>query len=221
MMDYATFFSKFGGSYRTKHLNSPFDTVFKKTTRNKRVYFLNSKPQIPREFIRMEPWEGEYIFMLAARARLGTLEIGRFNGGSLFLMACANGDTPLYSIDVAPQNDDLLKELFVQHEVGANAALIVGDSQNTQYDEIPPLDLLFIDGDHSYDGCSKDLRNWFGKVTTGGHILLHDCYHGCAVLDAVLDFAREHPVRFVNSPYIGSEHWLHPTGSMIHLIKTE
>ncbi len=219
-MDYTTFFSRFGGSYRTKHINSPFDADSRKTTKNKRSYFLHSKTTIPTEFMRMEPWEGEYLFMLAARAKQGVVEIGRFNGGSLFLMASANDQVPLYSVDIAPQNDDLLKSLLEGHEIGANANIIVGDSQNTKYDEIGPVDLLFVDGDHSYVGCTKDLENWFEKVVPGGHIVLHDCYHGSPVLDSVLDFSTRHPVRFVNSPYIGREHWHVPTGSMVHLIKT-
>ncbi len=218
-MDYAAFYSQFGGSYRTKHINSPFDTIYKKTTHNKRSYFLHGKTKIPQEFIRMEPWEGEYLFMIAARAKRGIVEIGRFNGGSLFLMACANDHVPIHSVDIAPQNDELLKSLLAEHDVGANTNIIVGDSQNAKYPHVEPVDLLFVDGDHSYEGCTKDLQNWFDKVVVGGHILLHDCYHGCPVLDSVLDFSRDHPVRFVNSPYIGREHWFVPSGSMVHLIK--
>jgi predicted O-methyltransferase YrrM len=220
-MDYTTFYSRFAGSYRTKHLNSPFDVVFKKTMRNKRSYFLQSGTEIPREFMRMEPWEGEYLFMVAARAKHGIVEIGRYNGGSLFLMSCANDQVAIHSVDIAPQNDDLLRGLLQKLEIGRNADIIVGDSQNGTFEHINPVDLLFVDGDHSYEGCTKDLVNWFPKVMAGGHILLHDCYHGSPVLDSVIDFARDNPVKFVNSPYIGREHWFVPTGSMVHLIRTE
>lgn len=32
------------------------------------------------------------------------------------------------------------------------------------------LDFIFIDGDHSYDGFTKDLNNYFSKIKTGGII---------------------------------------------------
>lgn len=218
-MDYTTFIKRFGGSYRTKHVNSPIEVAFKKTTRNARTYYPLRDTEIPQEFIRMEPWEGEYLFMLAARARKGIVEVGRYNGGSLFLMACANQQAPIWSVDIAPQNDELLVELLHKTGIGGNATIIVGDSQHTKYPEVGTVDMLFIDGDHSYEGCTADLVNWFESVTPGGHIVLHDCYHGSDVLDSVIDFAREHPVRFVTSPYIGREHWLVPTGSIVHMIK--
>lgn len=37
-----------------------------------------------------------------------------------------------------------------------------------------PLDLLFIDGDHSYEGCLADLENWGPRVRKDGLILVHD-----------------------------------------------
>jgi hypothetical protein len=45
-------------------------------------------------------------------AKRGILEIGRFNGGSLFLMACANPAVSIYSIEIAPQDDLCLCEIF-------------------------------------------------------------------------------------------------------------
>lgn len=36
------------------------------------------------------------------------------------------------------------------------------------------FDLLFIDGDHSYEGVSRDLHKYMGLVKVGGHIALHD-----------------------------------------------
>jgi hypothetical protein len=45
------------------------------------------------------------------------------------------------------------------------------------------IDLLFIDGDHSYSGVKKDYSAWFDKVKPGGHILFHDCGNGHVGID--------------------------------------
>lgn len=36
------------------------------------------------------------------------------------------------------------------------------------------IDLLFVDGDHSYRGVSLDLMGWAGRVKPGGRIAFHD-----------------------------------------------
>lgn len=36
------------------------------------------------------------------------------------------------------------------------------------------LDLLFIDGDHSYEACKADVMAWLNKLRPGGLIVLHD-----------------------------------------------
>jgi predicted O-methyltransferase YrrM len=36
------------------------------------------------------------------------------------------------------------------------------------------IDLIFIDGDHSYEGCHEDVVNWLPLVKAGGCIILHD-----------------------------------------------
>ncbi len=39
------------------------------------------------------------------------------------------------------------------------------------------LDFVFIDGDHSYKGCSKDIALWMPKIKVGGWIGGHDYDH--------------------------------------------
>jgi hypothetical protein len=39
------------------------------------------------------------------------------------------------------------------------------------------LDFVFIDGDHSYIGVSKDIKSWLPKVKKGGWIGGHDYHH--------------------------------------------
>lgn len=36
------------------------------------------------------------------------------------------------------------------------------------------LDFVFIDGDHSYDGCKRDIEAWLPKVKPGGWLMGHD-----------------------------------------------
>jgi predicted O-methyltransferase YrrM len=37
-----------------------------------------------------------------------------------------------------------------------------------------PVDLLFIDGDHSYEGCREDWEVWHPQIRPGGMIAFHD-----------------------------------------------
>jgi predicted O-methyltransferase YrrM len=36
------------------------------------------------------------------------------------------------------------------------------------------LDLLFIDGDHSYESCRSDVLAWLPHLKPGGIIVMHD-----------------------------------------------
>lgn len=69
------------------------------------------------------------------------------------------------------------------------------DAANVIPDE--SLDLVFIDADHSYEGCRSDLRAWFSKVRPGGIVSGHDYGNddwkfGPMVKRAVDEFASEH-----------------------------
>jgi len=222
-MDYSEFYKRFGGSLRTKNvfpLGGTPEEVRRKA--DKRLFLLTEKSELPKEFIRLCPWEAEYMFTIARRARKGILETGRFNGGSLFLMACATTDeVPIYSIDIAPQDDAFLRSTLDKVHPGRAIDLIVGDSQNTKYPQIAEIDLLFIDGDHTYQGCMNDIVNWYDQLAPNGHLVLHDTYLGeHGVQDAILDFMLTHPeLETVRSPFISPGYWHYPTGSIAHLIK--
>jgi predicted O-methyltransferase YrrM len=41
-------------------------------------------------------------------------------------------------------------------------------------DEVPALDLLFLDGDHSYEGTRENLADYGPKLKSPGFLLLHD-----------------------------------------------
>ena len=228
-MKFEEFEHKIIPACRTKHLfvTNPISLVkqlIKKfsisNNLNKVPYFLGSAV-IPREFIRLEPWEMEYLFMLASYSKLGILETGRYNGGSVVVMACANDFAPIFSIDIAPQNDKMLKNILSSIGVGNNVQLITGDSQKTKYSEINKIDLLFVDADHSYQGCLNDLENWYSNLITGGHIILHDSYFGSEVQPSIIEFIKNYNVEIVVSPYKIKSHFRYAEGSLCHLIKRD
>lgn len=40
-----------------------------------------------------------------------------------------------------------------------------------------PFDLLFLDGDHSYEAIHRDFTDWTPKLRPGGLLLMHDVVH--------------------------------------------
>jgi len=79
--------------------------------------------------------------------------------------------------------------------------LIKGDSSTelSKFDD-GNFDMLYIDGDHSYEGCKKDLNAAIKKVKKGGWIMGHDyemnmdkakTYYSFGVKQAVDEFCKE------------------------------
>ncbi len=61
--------------------------------------------------------------------------------------------------------------------------------------EVPDgLDLLFLDGDHSYPAMLLDLENYVPKLKPGGLLLLHD-FELPSVRQGCSEFLSKHPMR--------------------------
>ena len=101
------------------------------------------------------------------------LEIGVREGCSTasFLLGLEYSGGHLYSVDIEAAPG----ELFAGHP---NWTFIQADSQKPET-LLPQLagvhfDILFIDGDHSYEAVANDLKNYAPLVKDGGKIILHD-----------------------------------------------
>jgi predicted O-methyltransferase YrrM len=69
--------------------------------------------------------------------------------------------------------DDELRGALERFGLAGKVHLLVADSRTA--DPPPePLELLFIDGDHSYEGAKADYERWRAFVRPGGHLLFHD-----------------------------------------------
>jgi predicted O-methyltransferase YrrM len=129
--------------------------------------------------------EAALLYRLAHGVPAGSTvaEIGRFKGGSTLLLAAALPESAhLYSYDLhaavetdvpGAHLDDELRKVLARYRLEPRVDLVVGNSHTVEH---PPgsLALLFVDGDHSYDGVRADWLHWRDQVAPGGHLLFHD-----------------------------------------------
>ena len=139
-------------------------------------YWLFSSNPLNHGLSRLEHDEAAYLFRLVKN--LGTpesVEIGRFRGGSTFLLAAAGAQVLSIDIDGARFESDGPALVNALDRVGLRdrAQLVVADSR-TYPVESSSIDLLFVDGDHSYDGVRTDFEHWWPALRPRGHLLLHD-----------------------------------------------
>lgn len=107
------------------------------------------------------------------------LEIGTYEGGTYWAwcrLATANAN--LVSIDF-PENDEFSSRLRSYPRPSQSQTLIRADSHDPQtvrsVDGLRgSVDLLFLDGDHSYEGVRSDFENYAALVKPGGLIAFHD-----------------------------------------------
>lgn len=128
--------------------------------------------------------EAALLYRLARDAGRATIvEIGRFKGGSTVLFAAAMEEgSALWSYDLhvpalpglrGAELDAELADALRRLGRDAGVHLVVGDSRTV---DLPPgpFDILFVDGDHSYEGARADIERWSPHVREGGHLLFHD-----------------------------------------------
>jgi predicted O-methyltransferase YrrM len=74
---------------------------------------------------------------------------------------------------VRPTRRAELRGALERYGLADKVHLLVADSRTV--DPPPdPLELLFIDGDHSYEGAKADFTRWGAFVRPDGHLLFHD-----------------------------------------------
>lgn len=60
------------------------------------------------------------------------------------------------------------------------------------------INVIFIDGDHSYEGCKADIDSWYPHMAKDGVMLFHDCdATSPGVVQAVEEFVKEHKFKDV------------------------
>jgi len=162
--------------------------------------YTNYTPQASR----LQQKEKEYKGFLeeVKKLRKGIcIEIGRYQGAST--LALSRYFSHVISIDILALPSDFPKL--------DNVDIIVGDTKNVNtYNLVQSIlaahnDLavtcLFIDGDHSFQGCKSDFDTYNSLVSKGGKIVFHDILdtvfhrsqncHVAGVWDAISGFSAK------------------------------
>lgn len=110
--------------------------------------------------------ENEAKFLIENVSGTNYLEIGVAYGKSLRLVKHHFPEMNVVGMD---------KINHGVHEKVEDVQVIYGDANEMiQYVDDATIDTLFIDGDHTYNGCLSDFVHWYNKVAPGGKIIFHD-----------------------------------------------
>jgi len=90
------------------------------------------------------------------------LEVGRAGGGSTVAILGASEGREVISIDRYPQHAEIVDQIFDREDIKSRLTLLTRSSR----DEIDPdeLGMLFVDGDHTYEGVCHDIAYFWNKL---------------------------------------------------------
>lgn len=143
------------------------------------------------------------------------VEIGVHRGDLSWRLLGSNRNIFLYMVDpweeCAPDDSYMTTEDHInrftqdEHDEAMRQAMNAVDMFSGQYKVLrmksedaakqfpdESIDFVFIDGDHSYEGCSSDIRLWYPKLRDGGLLSGHDYRDGrnYGVKQAVHEFSK-------------------------------
>lgn len=136
------------------------------------------------------PDEAELLYELAHDVRTGCIvEVGSFRGRSataLALGSMAGAGVPVYAIDPHEPFVGVLggrfgpadRKAFFENTLRAGVVEAIR-LVNLSSEVVSPgwahgISLLWLDGDHTYEGVSRDLRCWRPYLLPGAVVALHD-----------------------------------------------
>lgn len=129
----------------------------------------------------LELREGICLYLLARRAaRFGNvIEIGSFKGRSTWFLArgLEDADSPHRVVAIDPHlegTDDAFRLEIERTGITSRVDVRRAYSHEVAPSFDEPIGLVWIDGDHAYDGVRRDFEDWFPRLAEGGWIAFHD-----------------------------------------------
>jgi hypothetical protein len=114
-------------------------------------------------------------------ARGPIIEVGRLDAKSTIILALGNRDAgrddAIYSIEKHRNSLASAEESLGVFGLLDRITLIQGDSAIQLKRIAAPFDVVFLDGDHSYEGVRRDLDAMRGNLGRGAPLMIHDYYN--------------------------------------------
>jgi predicted O-methyltransferase YrrM len=141
------------------------------------------------------------LYDLAGASRGNCLEVGSYLGASASFLALGLRDArvsaSVYCVDTW-QNDAMTEgsrdtyARFLKNvsPFGDSIVPLRGSSREVAREFGGRVSLLFIDGDHSYEGVRADIEAWLDSVEPGGTVVFHDIGWAVGVQRAVAEFVE-------------------------------
>lgn len=119
------------------------------------------------------------------------LEVGVDKGKSLSVARMVAKDgVEIYGVDLR-ENPQVLNTTHFQ----GDSSQIAGMWQHGK------INVLFIDGDHSYEGCKADIDSWYPHMAKDGVMLFHDADETSpGVVQAIEEFVKNNKLEVFYSP---------------------
>jgi MMP 1-O-methyltransferase len=161
--------------------------------------FWSTDKQLSQNYLRIDGWltpaEAQGLFKIAASlpSPAVVVEIGSWKGKSTYCIAqglkkgvinCidpfnAAGEEGSKQIYEETKGNKSLLEQFEANVANANSAIKINTLKGYSKDfvgKIKSIDFLFIDGDHSIEGCQFDFQFYEKDLKLGGIVAFHDYY---------------------------------------------
>ncbi|HXA13920.1 MAG TPA: class I SAM-dependent methyltransferase [Opitutaceae bacterium] len=140
-------------------------------------YLAFIRPVLP--FTQIDLEIGSLLQLATERRVKRVLEIGTAQGGTTFLLSRAIPSTEwMLTIDLLPRHSSVLRFLNAPkctfHALGGSSIDPRILSRVAARLGSEKVDLLFIDGDHSYEGVKADFQLYCPWVRPGGLVVFHD-----------------------------------------------
>jgi predicted O-methyltransferase YrrM len=130
--------------------------------------------------------QAAYVFGLARRSgATRAIEIGRWRGGSTIALAAGMGPHgKVWSIDIGEKAERMLgigadaldaETADFCQRFGLDVEILVGDSRTIEL-KTGEVDVVLVDGDHTYEGVRADVERFGQRLRVGGALLLDDAY---------------------------------------------
>jgi predicted O-methyltransferase YrrM len=143
------------------------------------------------------------------------VELGCYEGKTALAMAsrCSGRVT---TVDTLPRGrlglryGEIITRAHVRRMQARNVRILRATTTETARSWAFPVDLPFIDADHSYQAVSADYASWLRKVRVGGHVALHDSRPVGDARDQLgsIRFYQEVVLRDVRVREVAAEHSL-------------